>query len=129
MARKPYSSDLTDRQWEELCGLIPPALPGGRRRSVDMREVLNGIVYVLRSGCAWRQMPHDLPAYQTCWYYFDRFAAQGVWQDLAERLYPAARLRAGRDPMPSEAVIDAQSVRTTRKGGLGSASAMTRASG
>ena len=67
MARKPYPSDLTDKQWEELGRLIPPARRGGRPRAVDMREVVNGILYVLRTGCAWRQMPHDLPNPKTCW--------------------------------------------------------------
>jgi transposase len=126
MARKPYPSDVTDPQWNEIAELIPPPRPGGRPRVSDVREVFNGILYVLRTGGAWSQMPHDLPHPKTCWYYFNRFGREGVWERVAQRLYPAARARAGRDPRPSEAVIDAQSVRTTKKGGRGAASATTR---
>lgn len=134
MARTPYPTDLTDEQWNELSRLIPPAKPGGRPRGVDVREVINGILYVLRTGCAWRCMPHDLPCFKTCWYYFDRFSADGTWRSIAEALHPIARVRAGRDPSPSEATVDAQSVKTTRKGGsrappVPPASATTRASG
>ena len=118
MARKPYSTDLTDQQWKELEPLIPPERPGGRPRSVNMREILNGILYVLRTGCAWEHMPHDLPSPKTCWFYFDRFSTDGTWRTIAETLHPAARVRAGRDPSPSQAIVDAQSVKTTKKGAL-----------
>lgn len=118
MARMPYDTDLTDPQWNELEPHIPPAKPGGRPRGQDMREVVNGILYVLRSGCAWRLLPHDLPKCKTCWYYFDRFSADGTWRTtIAEHLHPAARVRAGRDASPSQAIVDAQSVKTTKKGG------------
>ena len=128
MARTPsYPSDLTDKQWEQIGPLIPAAMPGGRPRGVDMRRVLDGIRYVLRTGCAWRSMPHDLPSCKTCWYYFDRFGRDGTWQRISERLLPQVRTRAGRDPRPSTAAIDAQSVKTTKKGGRRSASATTRA--
>src|SRR5688572_21814706 len=85
-AREPYESDLTDGQWALVAPLIPPARPGGRPRSVDMRAVLDGILYVLAAGCAWRRMPHDLPRAKTCWSYFDRFAADGTWAAVADRL-------------------------------------------
>src|SRR5688572_10625714 len=127
MARKPYPSDLTFKQWQELKPLIPPPRPGGRPRRQNMREVFNGILYVLRGGCAWRQMPHDLPNPKTCWYYFNRFSQEGVWERIAQQLYPSARARAGRDPRPSEAMIDAQSVKTTKKGVRTAVSATTRA--
>ena len=126
MARKPYRSDVTDEQWQEVEPLIPAASPGGRPRSVDMREVFNGILYVLRGGCAWDQMPHDLPSGKTCWFYFNRFSRQKLWEQIARALYPSARARAGRDPRPSEAVIDAQSVKTTKKGARTAQSATTR---
>ena len=77
MNRKPYPSDLTDDQWEELAPLIPLAKPGGRPRTVDMREVINGTLYVLRSGCTWRMMPHDLPPWGTVWGYFRRWRKEG----------------------------------------------------
>ena len=79
MARKPYPSDLTDSQWQLIEPLIPPERWGGRTRSVLMREVLNGILYLLRSGCAWRAIPHDLPNWGTCGHYFDRFSRDGTW--------------------------------------------------
>jgi putative transposase len=127
MARMPYRTDLTDEQWNTLAPLIPPALPGGRPRRVDMREVVNGIRYVLRTGCAWEHMPHDLPCRKTCWYYFDRFSGDGTWRAIAEALHPPARVRGGRDPNPSEATVDAQSVKTTKKGGRWARSGSTRA--
>ena len=127
MARKPYDSDLSDRQWKELEPLIPHAKPGGRPREQNMREIINGILYVLRGGGAWRLMPHDLPNCKTCWYYFDRFSGDGTWQRIAETLHPAARVRSGRDAQPGQAVVDAQSVKTTKKGAKRERSATTRA--
>jgi putative transposase len=127
MARKLYQTDLTDQQWNELARLIPPAKRGGRPRQVNMREVINGILYILRTGSAWEHMPHDLPSCKTCWWYFNRFSTEGVWRSIAEALHPAARLRRGRHPDPSEAIVDAQSVKTTKKGGLHKPSATTLA--
>jgi len=127
MARTPYPSDLSDEQWKLLEPLIPPEKPGGRPREQDMREVLNGIYYVLRTGCAWDYLPHDLPNRKTCWYYFNRFSNDGTWRSIAERLHPMARVRSGRDASPSQAIVDAQSVKTTKKGGLRRASVMTPA--
>ena len=129
MARTPYESDLTDGQWHLIAPLIPPARPGGRPRSVDVREVVNGILYVLAAGCGWRRTPHDLPSGKTCWAYFDRFAGDGTWRAVAAALLPAARVRAGRDPVPAEAALDAQSVKTTRRGASRARSGTTRASG
>ena len=127
MARKAYDSDLSDPQWNLIAPMIPPARPGGRPRGQDMREVIDGILYVLRAGCAWRHLPHDLPNPKTCWFYFNRFSVDGVWQAIAETLHPAARVRSGRDATPSQAIIDAQSVKTTKKGARNTPSASTRA--
>jgi putative transposase len=117
MARKPYPSDLTDEQWKIIEPYIPPERWGGRTRSIDMREVLNGILYLLRNGCAWRAIPHDLPNHNTVRHYYDRFRVDGTWLLIHERLRDRVREDAKRNPEPSAAVVDAQVVKTTEKGG------------
>ncbi len=119
MARIAYPSDLTDAQWQLVGRRIPPASPGGRYRSVNLREVLNGILYLLRTGCSWRQLPHDFPPWGTVHYYYRRFRLDGTWKKIHDALRDKVRRAAGRKVSPSAAIVDSQSVKTTEKGGLG----------
>jgi putative transposase len=116
MARKPYPSDLTEAQWRLIAPLIPEAKPGGRPRKYDMREVLNALLYIDREGCSWRALPHDLPHWKTCYNFFRRFEADGTWDALVAALRVEVRRRSGRDPTPSGACIDSQSVKTASGG-------------
>ena len=102
--RKAYPSDVSDEQWEIIGPLIPKAKPGGAPAKFARREVLNGILYVLRTGCAWREMPHDLPPWDTVYGYFRRWTKEGLWEWIGERLRDQARPKAAkkkRRPRPS----------------------------
>lgn len=115
--RKAYPSDLTDEQWAILEPLLPPAKPGGRPRSVDLREVLNTLFYQARTGCQWDFLPHDLLPKSTVRDYFDAWQADGTWQQLVDALRQQTRTEHGRDENPRVAYIDSQSVKTTAMGG------------
>lgn len=96
MTRTSYPSDLTDEQWQRVEPRIPPEKRGGRHREVDMRQVFNGILYLNRTGCQWRALPGDLPAWGTVAYYFYRFRDDGTWQKIHDQLREQVRQQAGR---------------------------------
>jgi transposase len=114
--RKSYASDLSDEEWAILSPLIPAVKVGGRPASYSRREIVNGILYVLRSGCAWRMLPHDLPPWDSVYGYYNRWRKQGVWERIHQSLYKQLRIEIGRHPQPSAAIADSQSVKTTEKG-------------
>jgi putative transposase len=117
--RKPYPSDLTDEQWRVLEPLIPPAKHGGRHRTVDMREVLNAILYMIRTGCPWRHLPHDFPPWGTVWDYFRLWRIDGTWTRIHDKLREMVRVKEGREAEPSASIMDSQSVKTTEGGPRG----------
>src|ERR687886_591732 len=125
-----YPSDLTDDEWALVEPLIPPARRGGRRREVDVREVLSGILYVLATGCQWRALPTDLPPRSTVHGYLTLWAWDGTLGRLHHALFVRAREQAGKEASPTAAIIDSQSVKSAEKGGLASnRAATTRARG
>jgi putative transposase len=117
MERNPYPSDLSDSQWQIIEPLIPPPKPGGRPRSVNIREIVNAIFYILRAGCAWRMLPHEFAPWQTVYYYFSQWRKAGVWKNINDTLRVELRLKAGRNEQPSAAILDSQSVKTTETRG------------
>ena len=112
-----YPSDLTDDEWSQVAALIPPAKRGGRRREVDVREVLNGIMYVLSTGCQWRYVPRDLPPRSTLHDYLQRWDYDGTLGNIHYALYQKCREQVDRDASPTACVIDSQSVKSAEKGG------------
>jgi transposase len=123
-----YPSDLSEAEWRLVEPLIPPAKRGGRKRSINVREVLNGIFYVLSTGCQWKALPKDLPPKSTVYDYLDLWSWDGTLARIHHELYVSCREQAGREASPSAAIIDSQSAKAARKGGLQSTRrGMTRA--
>jgi transposase len=113
-----YPSDVTEEEWGQLAALIPPARRGGCRRTVNIREVLNGLLYVLSTGCQWRAIPTDLPPRSTIFDYLERWQADGTLGQIHATLYVRCREQAERETSPSACIIDSQSVRSAEKGEL-----------
>jgi putative transposase len=116
MNTKPYPSDLTNEQWRVIEPLLPKAKFGGRPRMTDLRRVVNGIMYLVRTGCSWRMLPRDFPPWPTVHDYYRRFRREGIWEKVHSRLREQVRVEAGRQASPSAAIIDSQSVKTAEKG-------------
>lgn len=116
--REAYRSDLTNEQWRLLKHLLPKGKEGGRMRTTDIREVMNAIFYVLRSGCDWRMLPHDFPKWKTVHHYFRMWKQDGTWKKVHDVLREKVRKKAGRKKQPSAGIIDSQSVKTTEKRGF-----------
>jgi len=112
-----YPSDLSDREWSLVAALIPAAKRGGRPRTVDVREVLNGIFYVLSTGCQWDAIPKDLPPKSTVYDYLDLWNWDGTLERIHYELYVSCREQAGREASPTAAIIDSQSAKAAQKGG------------
>ena len=115
--RQSYPTDLTDEEWQCLASLVPPVKSGGRPAKHTRREILNAILYVLRSGCQWRLLPHDFPPWKTVYTYFRNWRLDGTWERIHDALREQLREAEGRHRQPSAAILDSQSVKTTEKGG------------
>lgn len=126
MPRRRYPSDLTARQWAVLAPLVPAPKSGGRPPTHDRREIVDALLYVLRQGISWRALPHEYPPWQTVYDYFRIWRDDGTFERMNGVLRTEIRVRAGRNPEPSAAVIASQSVKTTEKGGPGGTMAVRR---
>src|ERR671927_1338258 len=113
--RKPYPSDLSDAQWIRLRSYLPTPKAQGRPRTHSLRDVFDAVFYVVKSGCHWRLLPHDFPPWSTVYYHFRRFRSSGLWFVILKALRAAERKRVGKNPQPTAAVMDSQSVKTVEE--------------
>ena len=126
MEGKRYPSDMTDEEWAILEPLIPDSRSGGRPRSANMHEVMNGIFYVLRGGIPWRFLPKEFPPWKTVYHYFRLWRMDGTWEMMNARLRAQVRRQSGRETTPSAGVMDSQSAKTTERGEFGDMTAARR---
>jgi len=116
-SRQSYPSDLSQKEWERLKPLVPMPKHVGRPAKYERLEIINGILYLLRTGCAWRLLPHDFPPWRIVFHYFSAWRRDGTWTRIHDTLHIEVRIAVGREAKPSAAIMDSQSVKTTEKGG------------
>jgi len=115
--RQGYDSDLLDREWEIIAPMLPKPFKRGRPVKVNMREIVNGIFYILKNGCTWKNLPHDLPPHPTVYFYFRRWTIIGLIEEINQKLSERVRIANGREATPSLASLDSQTVKTTESAG------------
>jgi putative transposase len=115
--RKAYPSDVTDKEWTIIEPFMPPEYEDGVKRKYEYREIINGIFYVLRTGCSWRSLPHDFPPWSSVYGYFRKWKLEGLWEKMNKEIREKLREKLGKNKEPSAVIIDSQSVKTTEKGG------------
>lgn len=118
MMRAAYPTDLSDRQWSLIVRHVPAPKPGGRPAQYSRREIVNGILYLAKNGCTWRNLPHDLPPYRIVFHYFRRWQTDGTWETIHAALREKVRKSVGKTPKPTAAIVDSQSNKTTEQGGI-----------